>query len=305
MARQEVIDYIRRYSGEFQDDSLREKLAAGGCTQQEIDEAFAQARGTAPQELPEALSAVPAAAEEEGPGTLALVIGIGLILASFLPLIFGGVLMGPSLNMLLVGKQFSAKALLSGILLGGVGAGLMLGGATLCGARKAGAARVKPWKVLLFGLCFPGAAQAYGGRWLPCAFFLLLPWALITLVIIGATLYGAAAARFGFQAGTIFSAIATMVMPSKPFYALLWIGSLAEGWHWADSLPQDDTGRRIPGWPAPVLGLGAISYLFVFFLMLVTTFVGISLKAGIALKGGVQDAKTQSAPGTPGTEQPR
>lgn len=297
MARVELVEYIRRYSGEYFDDTIREKLATSGCTPEEIDEAFAQARGAGLTELPGMPSPGPAEGGAEEPDALRKFIGVALILFAFPPLIWGGVIMGPSFNLLLSGKSFSANMLLGGLLLGAVGAGLMFGGTVLCGGRRQGRSPVQPWKVLLFGLCFPGAAQAYGGRWLRCAFFLLLPWALVALTLLSAVIYGAAAARLGLPPDSgILSGAMGLIMPSKPFYALLWIASLAEGWFWADSLPQGDPQREIPGWPAAVLGLGAISYLFVFFLMLTLNFVSLSLKAGLALKGAAPAAQGADAP---------
>ncbi len=296
MEKKDLIEYVRRYIGEYPEEAIRAKLSSGGCTQAETDEAFAAARGLVPPAPDSAQEPAwqPGAAGAEVPtgSVLRKVFGIPLILISFGPLTFGGALLGPNLNMILLGRSFDPKVFLLGLLLGVVGAALIYGGVVLCRDRGMERASVQPWEVLFFGLCFPGAAQAYGGRWWRCAFFLLLPWLLMILLLFAAVPYGVAAKYFGLPAATIFGTVSKIFMPSVPFYALLWIASLAEGYNWADSLPQGNPQREIPRWTAPVLGLGAIAFFLVSFLLLIVTLVGFSLKTGLALKGAVSAAQS-------------
>lgn len=285
MANEELVNYVRQYRGQFQDSEIREKMAAGGCPPEAIDAAFAEASGGQPGAggTPEA-----AAEPETGEGmVLRRVLGVPLILLALGALNFGGAMTGPPLSSLVTGRGGGSGTLPLGLIIGGIGAAMLYGGIVLCRARAPEGRKVPVWEVLLAGLCFPGAAQAYAGRWLTSALFLFLPFLLLLPVLLGAALVG----------GDSFTGIANAVMPGKVFYALLWAGSLAEGYRWAAALPGGVPQKRIPRWPAAVAGLGLISYLFIFFLLMVVSAVGGILKVKVAAGNVAPDAQTRSVQG--------
>lgn len=288
MAREESVNYIRQYRGKYPDQQIREKLAAGGCLQAEIDEAFTAAGESA---APPANFPVETPSAGNNGMVLRRVLGVPLIAISLLVLVYGGAMMAPNLSRLVISKPADFGVLLSGFIGGAIGAAMLYGGIALCRNRAAEKGRVKIWEVLLSGLCFPGAAQAYAGRWLPGALFLTFPWLLSGIMLLTFTIFH--------SAPDLLVTLYKAVMPSKGFYAILWILSLADGYRWAAALPGGIPQKAVPRWPAAVAGLGAITFFFLFFLMMFTVLVGGIIKIGAARAAGTAtpSAQNQTAPG--------
>ncbi|MDO8804050.1 MAG: SEL1-like repeat protein [Elusimicrobiota bacterium] len=228
--------------------------------------------------------------------------GVISILAAYGILALSGVFAGPSAAMLFNparSTKISFGLLFLGLLGGAAGAALIALGVKLCRREDEAALPVSPWSVIGFGLFYPGAAQAYAGRWLWAAFFLLLPWAIINVCLVAAVAVGVIARFLPFFSSVtpLLTGIMGICMPSKLFYFILWAASLAEGYRWAIQIEPNPPPAPMPRWRAPVIGLGAVIYSFIFLLLMQAVFVGYTLRVGVFLKGGkLESAKASGKP---------
>lgn len=260
--------------------------------------------GPGPAEAPpETAQAGFAPAEEEPPDpnlVLKRVFGVPLLLTGLAALFVGGTLVGPPLGLLLAGRPGGFALLAGGLALGAVGAGLLFAGLYLCWPKRGTRDPVELWRVLLFGLLWPGAAQAYARRWLPSALFLLAPWIIVNVILLVALLVGllsGIAPDFARSAAKLLSAGIGVFRPGLVIYGLLWLGSLAEAYLWFSKLEENPLPKPIPRGKAPVIGLALIFYLFTFTLMFQAVLVGYTLKAGKAAKAAMGITKPSKAPG--------
>jgi hypothetical protein len=183
------------------------------------------------------------------------------ILASYAILLRAGALIGGLAGEPPPDALLTTPGLLGGILFGLLGGGLLTAGIRFAWDGTDSRPPPSATAVLAAGLCFPGASQAYAGRWLWAAFFLSLPWLLSWLILFAALLHGVMARKFGLDWGLTPSLTTGIVWfrPGPFAYAVLWIASLAEGYRWATRPEGNPPSLHLPRWRGPAVGLGVIA----------------------------------------------
>lgn len=214
------------------------------------------------------------------------VLGFLLLLPAYVLLVLGGFAF--SLGVLGRFRPRDLAFLAAGLALGAAGGWLLALALRLAYRPREGP--VTPGRVVAVGLFFPGAAQAYGGRWLAAGLVLGAPVLLINGLLAASVLLGLVgqlAPGFARAFGTVPASLMGAV---KPFYLLLWVGSLVEGALWARGLEPERASAPMPGWRAGAAGLGAVLFLYLTAMALQVLALGAFLRTGVAAKAAVSKA---------------
>ncbi len=160
---------------------------------------------------------------------------------------------------------------------------------------------LSPEKTVGFGLLFPGAAQAYAGRWGLCALFLLLPWIGITVCLMLSVLVGVVGVYLpGVRDPSLLfiNALMALSRPGLVSYGTLWALSLAEGYRSAQAASQQPSGRS-GSWLRPVLALPVIIACVIPLIFLQVFVTKLALRAGVAAKKTLQSTEGAAAAPAP------
>ena len=233
-----LIQFILANRSQYSDRALRKGMLLKGWPPDAVDEAFRAVSGGRSRS------------------------GVFFILGAYVLLAAGGACTLPLLTMLDAGEPqdgLSIGLFIGGILLGASGTWPLLAGIRRWWPRGLAREPVTVWEVFAFGLLFPGAAQAYAGRWLWSGVFLLGPWVATDIIVLLALFSRALPPAAGVVAPALVAAV-ELLKPGLKMYILLWAISLSDGARWATSPAAEAKGADIPCGKAPALGFGLLLF---------------------------------------------